>query len=221
LSLPAHHGHLSACGFVLAGGQSSRMGTDKAVVELNGITLIARALATLRAASLEPAIAGARSDLGAYAPVVSDAESDLGPLSGVCAALSATSAGLAVFLPVDLPLLPPSLITYLLQHARITDAAITLASVNGFPQTFPAVVARRALPTLQAELLGGRRGCYLAFKAAAAQLGEQVNVLPVEFLVQAGQVVDPLNLPATRWFHNLNTPRDLIAAATHHSNQAL
>ena len=38
---------------------------------------------------------------------------------------------------------------YMVRHARITDQAITLASVNGFVQTFPAVLGRAALPSLK------------------------------------------------------------------------
>lgn len=204
-----------AAGFVLAGGRSSRMGADKALVMFAGQPLAARAVSVLREAGLTASIAGARSPLAAFAPVVEDLKPDMGPLGGICAALASTTAELAVLLPVDLPLLPASLLVFLLHHARITGAAVTLCSVNGFVQSFPAVLRREILPLLQSELEAGRGGCYSAFQAAAASLGQPVSVLPVESVVQSGHIVHPENLPAARWFLNVNTPADLWRAETH------
>ena len=218
MSLPDCGPEQDAAGFVLAGGQSSRMGGDKALVQFAGQPLIERALGILREAGLRASIAGARSPLTAYAAVVEYRESGpgpgLGPLGGVCAALTSTSAQHAVFLPVDLPLLPGSLVAFLLDHARITGAAVTLPSVNGFTQTFPAVVQRMALPALETRLRDGQGGCLKAFEAAAAQLGLPFSVLPVELLVQSGHIAHPDSLPASLWFLNVNGPGELARAQT-------
>lgn len=93
-------------GFVLAGGQSSRMGRDKALELFGGRSLIEIALETLRQAGVDAAIAGARSELSGFAPVVEDREPDQGPLAGICAALSATSAERVAF--VSGPAAPPA-----------------------------------------------------------------------------------------------------------------
>lgn len=204
-----------AAGFVLAGGQSSRMGVDKALLPHAGRPLVAHAVAILRDAGLTGAIAGARSPLAGIAPVVEDLEPGLGPLGGVCAALASTSAPLAVFLPVDLPFLPATLLTYMVHHACVTRRPVTLCAVNGYSQTFPAVLSRNVLPTLQTELASGRRGCYSAFQAAAAAMGQPTTVLPVELLVQSGQVRHPGAFPAIRWFLNVNTPEDLLCVELH------
>lgn len=204
----------SVAGFVLAGGRSSRMGTDKALVEFAGQPLICHALAALREAGLSAAIAGARSDLRSYAPVIADAEQDLGPLSGICNALASTAAAKALFVPVDLPLLPASLIRYLAADAQITDHLVTLVSVNGFPQTFPVVVSRGAFSILKLELDAGRSGCFAALRAAAAQSGQTIRILPLEYLAQSGAVAHPGQLIPSRWFQNLNTPGDLDCAIT-------
>jgi molybdopterin-guanine dinucleotide biosynthesis protein A len=73
--------------------------------------------------------------------------------------LASTSARYAVFLPVDLPLLPPSLIGYLLHHARITGRAVTVPTVAGFDQTFPVVLDRALLPALKAALSQNQSSC--------------------------------------------------------------
>ena len=198
-----------AVGFVLAGGMSSRMGEDKSLVPLGGRPLIEHALTTLREAGLGASIAGARSALSTFGPVIEDSTPGLGPLSGVCAALAATPALYAVFISVDLPLLPASLIAYLLHHAQIAGSAVTVVSVNGFPQTFPAVVDRAVLSALRSELESGHLGCYSAFRAAAASLARPFTILPVEMLVQSGHASHPNDLPAAFWFLNVNTPADL------------
>lgn len=177
-----------------------------------GRPLVVHALSILRAAGLSPSIAGARAPLSEYAHVIDDPTPGLGPLSGICAALAATPARLAVFLAVDLPLAPASLIAYLLHHAQITGHAVTLPSVNGFAQTFPVVLDCAVLPTLQSELENGRRGCFSAFQTAAQELGQSVAQVHVELLVQSGQIFHLKALPPGRWFLNVNSPMDLVRA---------
>jgi len=196
------------------------MGTDKALVEFAGRPLVERALGILRGAGLEARIAGARSasakqTLEAFAPVVADAEAGLGPLGGICAALASTHARWAVFLPVDLPLMPSSLVAFLLDHARVTGRAVTLASVNGVAESFPAVLDRAVLPVLRGELEAGRGGCFRGFQTACARLNQTLTVVQVEAVVQAGQVAHPDGLPAAHWYRNVNRPADLSRAETH------
>ena len=203
-----------ADGFVLAGGRSSRMGQDKSLLRFNGEPLIQHAIGILRAAGLEPRIAGAHSDLSSFAPVIADDPDyqGLGPLSGICSALEASSARYAIFLPVDLPLLPPTLVAYLLRHAECTGSAITLASIGGFVETFPVVIDLGAAPALRASLGSEDRKCLTAFHAAADAMGKPFSVVPVELLLQAGQVYDPVGLPANAWFLSINRAADLIRA---------
>jgi molybdopterin-guanine dinucleotide biosynthesis protein A len=208
--MPKHDS--GAAGFVLAGGQSRRMGQDKALVTFAGEPLIAHALRILRGAGLDPAIAGARSPLASYAPVIEDSGRDLGPLAGICSAFEKSPARWCVFLPVDLPLIPASLLQALLRHAQLAASAVTLPAINGFAQTFPAVLDRAVLPALYVELQAGRRGCFSAFQAASAALHRSIATLPVEVLAQAGQAAHPAGLPAFRWFLNANTPADLRLA---------
>jgi len=209
-----------AVGFVLAGGQSSRMGQDKALLLFAGQPLVAHALSILGQAGLSVSIAGARPSarayLEAFAPVVVDPEPGLGPLAGICAALASTSARYAVFLPVDVPLMPPALIAFLVHSSRITGRAVTVSALAGFDQTFPVVIDRAGPPALQAalkaELDARSGGCYSAFQAAAASLNQPIHSVAVELLAQSGQVTHPLGLPPVRWFLNLNTPGDVEQA---------
>jgi molybdenum cofactor guanylyltransferase len=202
-----------AVGFVLAGGLSSRMGRDKALVSLNGEPLVAHAIARFREMGLDTFIAGARTEsgteLGKFAQVVEDQDPGLGPLGGVCAALRSAPTRYVVFLSVDLPLMPSSLPAYLLRRARVTEVPVTLSAVNGFAQTFPAVLDRTTLPVLEAELEAERSSCYRAFEIAARTFGTAMDIVPAELLAQCGQVADPRGLPAAMWFLNVNTQAEL------------
>jgi molybdopterin-guanine dinucleotide biosynthesis protein A len=201
-----------AAGFVLAGGRSSRMGREKALVELGGRTLAARAVDLLGSSGLTATIAGARSDLQDLAPVILYEAPDRGPLGGICAAMASTEAEFAVFIPVDLPLLPASLLKYLLRDALVTGSAVTLPSVSGFAQSFPVVLCRETLSTLQAELRARPGGCFSSFQSASQALGQSVRAIPVEVLVQSGQVAGERGLPPFQWFLNVNAPADLERA---------
>jgi molybdopterin-guanine dinucleotide biosynthesis protein A len=174
------------------------MGRDKASVELAGRPLVAWALDVLRDAGLTARIAGAKTDLSAFAPVAPDAWHNVGPLGGVCSALRQTELDWAVFVTVDQPLMAPALVAGLLDEARKSAAAVTVASVDGMAQTFPAVVRRSALEVLEGRLEDGRLGCIDAFRAAGLRVVVAEDLAPSE----SRGLVD-------RWFSNVNTPEDL------------
>jgi len=185
------------------------MGTDKSLISLGGSPLVAHALEILRGAGLSASLAGAGAGLEEFAEVVADEEPERGPLGGICAALARMSEQFAVFLPVDMPFAPSSLILYLIDRAVVTGAPVTVSSLNGGVQTFPVVLERGTLPVLKRLLDAGRGGCLTAFEAAAAQGGQRLAVIPAEILAQCGQVVDPGGLPAAFWYLNVNTPEGL------------
>ncbi|HJT70124.1 MAG TPA: molybdenum cofactor guanylyltransferase, partial [Terriglobales bacterium] len=91
--------------FVLSGGKSSRMGSDKALLELGGKSLIARAVELASKMSRDVAIVGDPQKLAGFGRVITDVFPDRGPLGGIHAALSQSSADLNLILAVDLPFL--------------------------------------------------------------------------------------------------------------------
>jgi molybdopterin-guanine dinucleotide biosynthesis protein A len=187
------------------------MGQNKALLELLGQPLIRLALGVLQGTRLDPWIAGGAPELARFAPVLPDQQSGLGPLSGICAALAASRHPYAVFLPVDLPLLAPHLIHVLLDHAERSQAAVALFTREGFIESFPVVLHRDTLASLQASLDSAQRGCLRAFQTAATTLGKPIELLPVENYPQ-----DPHHpIPPAHWFMNLNTPEDFKRAVQH------
>ena len=112
--------------FVIAGGQSSRMGRDKAFLTLGGSTLLERALAVARCVSQEVAIVGPREKFAAYGSVIEDVYRGQGPLAGIHAALSGSACELNLMIGVDTPFLDPQFVRYLVQQARMSGATVTV-----------------------------------------------------------------------------------------------
>lgn len=72
-------------GVVLAGGRSSRFGSDKALAEIGGRTLLDRALTTL-ARQCDAVVVAGRDDVPGTA-LADRPRAGMGPLGGLCAAL--------------------------------------------------------------------------------------------------------------------------------------
>jgi molybdopterin-guanine dinucleotide biosynthesis protein A len=91
---------------ILAGGESRRMGQDKAWVTVNGQPLIERAVATVRELGIEEVFVSGRpgTDYSAFpCPVLYDLEPGCGPVAGIERGLNAATNGLVLVLAVDLP----------------------------------------------------------------------------------------------------------------------
>lgn len=97
---------MSFSAVILAGGKSSRMGCDKALLEVDGQPLLARQIQLVREAGAEEVFISGRADTD-YAvfncPVLRDRLTDVGPLAGIEAALNATTSPLLLVLAVDMP----------------------------------------------------------------------------------------------------------------------
>ena len=97
-------------GVVLAGGQSSRFGSDKALAELAGHTLLARAVDLLAGWCEQVVVAGRET---APAPTLPDwPQAGMGPLGGIAAALHLAADqgyGAVLSIGVDAPDLPDDL----------------------------------------------------------------------------------------------------------------
>ena len=185
--------------FILAGGKSSRMGTDKAFVELNGRTLLARALGLARSVTPEVFIVGSAEKFSAFAPVVEDEFAGCGPLGGIHAALRASRRDCNLILAVDLPFLSFALLQFVIGRARKSGAPLaTVPRSDGMWQPLCAVYRREFAEAAERALRAGRYKIDPLFGEVA------VTAIQEDELAEAGF--------ASRIFSNLNTPGDLQAA---------
>jgi molybdopterin-guanine dinucleotide biosynthesis protein A len=188
----------SLAAFVLAGGKSTRMGTDKAFVEFDGRTLLARALEVTRSVTSDVRIVGNAAKFGAFAPAVEDVFRGCGPLGGIHAALRASSAKLNLILAVDVPFVPEALLRFLIERARGSDAIATVPQAEGGWQPLCAVYQQEFAAAAEKALEAGRYKIDALFDVVQTQrVGE-------EELMASGF--------SCGMFRNLNTPEELDAA---------
>ena len=123
-------GHMSSIaplGAILAGGRSTRMGTDKALVDLGGRPMIAAVADALDAAGCRVVVVG-RTDTPAGLHSVPDAPSGRrGPVAGLATALRTAGGGPVVLVGVDQPFIRPATIAGLLAVAD-GDAVVPIAA---------------------------------------------------------------------------------------------
>jgi molybdenum cofactor guanylyltransferase len=180
--------------FVLAGGRSSRMGRDKAFLELQGRTLLERALAIAHSISDNVRIVGQRDKFGAYGPVVEDVYPGQGPLAGIHAALTTSQVELNFIIALDTPFLDARFAIYLVEQARLSGATVTVPRVAGQAQPLCAVYRRE-----------------FAAVAERALRQEKNNIVPL-FDTVTTREIDDAELGELaydpRMFDNLNTPEE-------------
>ena len=192
--------------FVLAGGKSSRMGSDKAFLELNGSTLLARALSLAKAVTKNLSIVGARekfesSERELQVPVIEDVYRGQGPLAGIHAALRGTRTELNLVISVDMPFLESRFLEFLVTQARSCDAVVTVPRANGSFQPLCAIYRPQFREVAQRALDQGNNKIGALFSAS------EVSVRIIEEDEIRKLAFDPA------MFHNLNTPEDLRRAA--------
>jgi len=153
-------------GAVLTGGSSSRMGTDKAFVEIDGVPMAGRARHALVAAGAAEVLA-IGGDSRRLATLGFDARPDSapgeGPLAGIIDALAAATESLVVVLACDQPEVGARLIRRLVSSFGPVDDAV-VPIVNGRAQPLTAGYATRAGARLREAFDAGERAPWRALE---------------------------------------------------------
>lgn len=189
-----------AAGFVLTGGQSRRMGRDKALLELAGQPLVLRTAERLRPLVAGVALVGAPeryAHLGV--PTLADREANRGPLAGIITALGASQHDWNLVVACDLPYLESRFLEFLLEQAAVSaecDAVVPQAADHWQPLC--AAYHRRCLPAFESVLAEANPKIDLAFSRM------RVRVLTLEDLHRFAF--------SEQMFKNMNTARDYAEA---------
>lgn len=171
---------MDATGVLLIGGLSRRFGSVKALAPLGEETLAERAWRILGEAFPERLALGKEADqIWMPFPLLDDGVTVRAPIAGVVAGLKAASTEVAVFLPVDCPLVTADALRALAEACA--DAAVTETG------PLPGAYARSALPVLEQRLEKGELDLY----EALSELDVRTVALDSELLA------------------NVNTERDL------------
>jgi molybdopterin-guanine dinucleotide biosynthesis protein A len=219
-------------GYVLAGGLSTRMGQDKALLELGGVPLIELAVQKLGAVVSKVRILGSRPEFQAHAPMVEDLYKGCGPLGGLDAALADTTSDWILILPVDMPFVPVRLLRCWVSDVLAEDTArIAIFSCNGRPQPALCMLHREVRPFVADALSRSSFKLYTVFEDTASSVAAVHGVsLERVLLVQESRETANLllrdrdgaggsemglpleELESDLWFANLNTPEEFAKA---------
>ena len=184
--------------FILAGGRSSRMGRDKAFIELGGRTLLERAMNLVGSVTPNVRVVGQQQKFLTIAHTVEDIFPDCGPLGGIHAALTNTETELNLMLAVDLPFVERGFLLYLISQASQTGALVTVAQAGERLQPLCAVY---------------RRDFAQAAEKALKKKKNKIDILfeQVETRVIGRAEMERMGFSSTM-FQNLNTPEELQKA---------
>jgi molybdenum cofactor guanylyltransferase len=192
-------------GFVLAGGKSSRMGRDKALLEVAGKPLVKRAAELLEPLTASVTLIGEPqrySHLGL--PVLADRWPGEGPLGGIVTALEALRSPWCLILACDMPFLTPEWLAWLCERAN------ALGNTGSADAVVPES-ARGLEPMCAAYSITCAVALAAAFERGVRKVTGAIAGLELE------------RIPETEWhkfspdrslFRNLNTREDYRAART-------
>ncbi|MGB9804155.1 molybdenum cofactor guanylyltransferase [Desulfofundulus sp.] len=194
-------GHFPAenfTGVVLAGGNSSRMGTNKALIPFGREKLLDRVVARMREVFARVILISNENESGKYnylgLPVIGDIYPGKGPLAGIHAALSAASTPYIFVVACDMPFIDPELAVYLARQAPGYDVVV----VRDGPYLEPlfAVYGKGCLEVIESILRNGLRAKVVDFFPAVRvkyiERGDLSHITDVD-----------------KVFININTLRDL------------
>jgi molybdopterin-guanine dinucleotide biosynthesis protein A len=194
---------------ILAGGQSRRMGTDKALIRLtpDGPTLVERVVAAVRAVA-DDVFLVANDDRLAFLGLrtVPDAVPGAGSLGGIYSAVAAANAEHCLVVACDMPFLSVPLLRALATQRRDYDVLAPFLRVgenrqgqdDGVYETLHAIYGRGALPAMRGQLDAGRYRIVGFFPQVRVRALAEDEVRRHD--------------PELRSFFNVNTPERLVEA---------
>lgn len=184
---------------IQAGGLSSRMGRDKAFVELSGMPLIEHVIRRLAHIGDETLIVTNQSRAYSHLGIrtVPDAIPGSGALVGLYSALSGAHGDTVLVVACDMPFLSRALLEHQLQLVSQADVVVPLHQ-NQYEPLHAVYDRRVCLPAVEESLQAGE--------------DRVVSFYPhVRVLTVGEAILDRLD-PTGLSFFNVNTPQDLARA---------
>lgn len=185
-------------GVILAGGQSRRMGQNKALLTLGGQRLIDRVVGTMRQVCTHLLLVTNTPELYAdlALPMVGDVMPDKGSLGGIYSALYHATTPYCLTVACDMPFLQVAMLRYLID--QIGNYDVVIPEIEGEQQPLHAVYSQACLTPIEQRLQANRLRI--------------VGFLPdVRVRIVTADELRPFD-PALMAFQNLNTPEEFASA---------
>ena len=202
------------------------MGRDKAVLSLDGRTLLERALSTVGDVAREVFILGPKALYGNFGKSIDDIYPGCGPLGGIHAALTHVArqkrdensgARLALIIAVDTPFLSSEFLSYMAQRAAESGAVVVTPEIGGYTQPLCAVYSLEFLAIAEKALRGGN-------SSENEKKSREYKIVPL-FPAARTLVIGEPELKrfafTPEMFENLNTPEDVARARRRATKQQI
>lgn len=181
---------------ILAGGDSSRMGRDKAMLPFDGKPLLQSVIDTVQPLFAHTLVSVREPRAGIALQQVCDAQTGAGPLAGLISALEKVATPWAFVVACDMPFIAPAMVERLSALRGTHQAVVPL--IAEYTQPLLAFYARSCLPLLRDRLAGGDRSLTGALKMLDVRYVEADELLPSD--------------PQLLSFVDLDTPQDAALA---------
>lgn len=178
--------------FILAGGKSTRMGSDKGLLEVAGKPMIVHLLESLACLPISTTIISGNARYEKFnVPVVPDLIPGLGPLGGLYTALCTAQSSHVLLLSCDMPFIDLQSLQQLIdqQFSDRIIAALIRDKINPMPAVYPVSYKVKVKQSIDNNLL----------KMSLWLLNQQPETLVLKENIVAG----------FSSFCNLNCPNDL------------
>ena len=172
---------------ILAGGKSTRMKQDKALVELNGKTLLNHQIDNLSPIFKE-IIISANTNYNCDYKIINDIEKDKGPIGGIYSILQNINTEKAFIIAVDMPYITEDIITKLIDNSNKFD--ITIPIINNRIEPTCAIYSKECISVIKKQLTLN-------------------NYKLADFIAKCKTNYTEFNTVFFKKFRNLNTPDDL------------
>lgn len=145
---------ISISGFILAGGKSRRMGTDKALLLFDGKPLLLHMMRLVEPFCDKVLISGQKSDYTSFGvEMVPDLYSDCGPIAGIFSALNYSVSDWNLLVSVDVPFVNEELFLFLISNIGEYDCIIP--THNSGVEPLIGLYHRRAVPVIEEMVKAG------------------------------------------------------------------
>lgn len=146
---------MNLTGIILAGGKSTRMGQEKALIRFEGGRLIQRSLSILDHFCDSMLISSNNRALGIFGcAVVEDDYHGIGPIAGLSAALKASQDEHHLVIPCDTPFVSTRLYKKILRHADDYEVVIA-GTEDGYTEPIIGYYHRSTLDILEKQIQNG------------------------------------------------------------------
>lgn len=141
-------------GFILAGGKSSRMGTDKALIVFQNEPLLGRMKKLIDPFCNQVFISGINPEYAGFdAPLIPDVFSECGPISGLYSCIKFSASEWNLIVSVDSPFVNEELFSLLISHA--TDCDCVIPQHESGVEPLIGIYHKKSLPMIEEMIHSG------------------------------------------------------------------